>query len=228
MRRVLPRSGNGSSEAKNLLSLGYVHYLKEEYTEARAFYEHAQALIKSLDLLRDRSIYHEYMGDLLRAMGDHKMARQHYGYAIEIGNRIAPQSAIISQTRRRLAALEYDCGNYALAAEHGERALEVAEALGEIVEAAAAKAILGSLKAIKEHHDDAVKLFDEAISCFETTGEVRELADAYYLAGKVAGDSEGPTSPGGTLSERCYPPGGAPRSETPAGGILLSTERLAC
>ena len=45
--------------------------------------------------------------------------------------------------------LEHDCGNYALAAEHAERALEVSEMLGEIVEAAAAKTILGSLAAIK-------------------------------------------------------------------------------
>jgi two-component system, NtrC family, response regulator AtoC len=178
------RAGNGTSEAKNLLSLGYVHYLKEDYAEARALYEQANAIIKTLDLLRDRSIYHEYMGDLLRALGDHKMARQHYGYAMEIGNRIAPQSAIISQTRRRLALLEYDCGNYALANEHAQRALDVSESLGEAVEAAGARAILGALEGIKGHFDEAVKYFDQSLDCLETTGEVSELADASYLAGK--------------------------------------------
>jgi two-component system, NtrC family, response regulator AtoC len=178
------KSGNQTSEAKNLLSLGYVHYLKEEYSDARAFYEQANTLIKALDMQRDRSIYHEYMGDLLRAMGDHKMARQHYGYAMEIGNRIGPQSAIISQTRRRLAMLEHDCGNYALAAEHAERALEVSEMLGEIVEAAAARSILGSLAAIKGEYDKAVSCFDQAISCLDSNGEVAELAYACYLAGK--------------------------------------------
>jgi two-component system, NtrC family, response regulator AtoC len=178
------RSENQPSEAKNLLSLGYVHYLKEEYTEARTFYEQAHGLIKALDAVRDRSIFHEYMGDLLRAMGDHKMARQHYGYAMEIGNRIGPQSAIISQTRRRLAMLEHDCGNYALAAEHAARALEVSEMLGEIVEVAAAKAILGSLAAIKGNYNDAVTSFDQAITCLDTAGEISEHAEACYLAGK--------------------------------------------
>ncbi len=178
------RADNASSEAKNLLSLGYVHYLKEEYVAARDLYEQALVLIKAQDLVRDRSIYHEYMGDLLRALGDHKMARQHYGYALEIGYRIAPQSAIISQTRRRLAALEYDCGNYALASEHAERALEVADALGETVESAAAKSILGSLAAIKGNSAEAVTMFAEALDCLETAGEIGEQADACYLAGK--------------------------------------------
>lgn len=178
------RIGAGPSEAKNLLSLGYVHCLKEEFVEARKLLELAQVIIKSLDLVRERAIYHEYMGDLLKSMGDYAMARQHYGCSIEIGDRIAPQSAIVSQTERRLAELEFDCGNFAGATEHANRALEVAEHIGEIIEAAAARKVLAALAIASGDEEKAVKLFDEAVACFESTGELRELAQCRFLAGK--------------------------------------------
>ncbi|MGB5106356.1 MAG: sigma 54-interacting transcriptional regulator [Candidatus Zixiibacteriota bacterium] len=175
----------GPSLAKNLLSLGYVLYLKEEYTEARRTLDQAYDVIRRHDLLRERAIYHEYMGELLHAMGDNRMSRQHFAYALEIGNRIAPESAIISQTERRLAELEYFAGNYALALDHANRGLEVANHVGEIVETAGAKKILGALEAANEKFDEAVVLFDEAIATLELAGEQRELAWAYFMAGKA-------------------------------------------
>jgi transcriptional regulator with GAF, ATPase, and Fis domain len=178
------RIGASPSEAKNLLSLGYVHCLKEEYAESRRLLDMAQAIIKTLDLVRERAIYHEYMGDLLRAMGDYNMARQHFAYALEIGERTAPRSAVVSQAERRLAELEYECGNYAAASEHAGRALEVAEHIGEIIETAAANVVLAALEVISGDEEKAVKWFDEAIACFESTGELRELANACYFAGK--------------------------------------------
>ncbi len=178
-------TNGGPSLAKNLLSLGYVLYLREEFTEARSVLEQAYEVIRQHDLLRERSIYHEYMGELLLAMGDSRMARQHYAYALEIGNRIAPESAIISQTERRLAELEYSAGNYALALDHASRGLEVANHVGEVVETAGAKKILGALEAANGKYDQAVVLFDEAISTLEVAGELRELAWAYFIAGKA-------------------------------------------
>ncbi len=174
----------GVSEAKNLLSLGYVLYLKEQFAESRRTLDEAYEVIKKHDLSRERSIYHEYMGELLAAMGDLRMARQHYSYALEIGHRIAPESAIISQTERRLAELEYHAGNLALAKDHAERALAVAEHVGEIIEVAGAKKILGALAAATGQFDEAVALADAAIGICELAGETRELAYAHYVAGK--------------------------------------------
>ena len=175
----------GPSLAKNLLSLGYVLYLQEEYTESRRALDESYEVIRRHDLLRERAIYHEYMGELLQAMGDSRMSRQHYAYALEIGNRIAPESAIISQTERRLAELEYFAGNYALALDHAKRGLEVANHVGEVVETAGAKKILGALEAANGKFDEAVALFDEAIATLELAGEQRELAWAYFVAGKA-------------------------------------------
>ncbi len=175
---------SGPSEARNLLSLGYVLYLKENFSNARRTLDLAYDVIKRFDLLRERSIYHEYMGELLAAMGDTRMARQHYSYALEIGQRIAPESAIISQTERRLAELEYAAGNYALARDHAQRALDVAEHVGEVIEIAGAKKILGALAAASDQIDTALAMFDESITALEVAGEVRELAHALYVAGK--------------------------------------------
>lgn len=172
------------SLAKNLLSLGYVSYLKEEYAAARQHYQEAYEIIRSEDMVRDRAIYHEYMGDLLLALGDYKMARQHYGYALEIGNRIAPKSAVVSQTERRLAELEYDCQNYAQAQEHAQLAHDVSLEIGEMVEAAAAGKILAALAARGGDHARAAKLFDEAIGVFDSCGCSREQAAALLLAGR--------------------------------------------
>lgn len=181
----------GPSLAKNLLSLGYVLYLREEFTEARNILEQSYEVIRKHDLLRERSIYHEYMGELLHAMGDSRMARQHYAYALEIGNRIAPESAIISQTERRLAELEYSAGNYALALDHANRGLEVANHVGEVVETAGARKILGALEAANGKYTEAAAFFEAAIAILEIAGELRELAWAYFTAGKALAKSTG-------------------------------------
>lgn len=172
------------SLAKNLLSLGYVCSLKEEYATARERYQEAYDIIRAEDMVRDRSIYHEYMGDLLLAMGDFSKARQHYGYALEIGNRIAPVSAVVSQTARRLAELEFDCQNYAQADEYAQQALEISEAVGEIVEAAAARKIIAALAARNGDHERAVPMFEQSISTLETCGCAREHAAALMQAGR--------------------------------------------
>ena len=172
------------SLVKNLLSLGYVKYLKGNYPAARELYQEAHSLIQAGDMYRDRSIYHEYMGDLMLALGDYNMARQHYGYSLEIGYRIAPKSAIISQTERRLAELEFDCHNYALAAEHAARAEEVAQQVGEVVEIAAARKILAALAVREGKETVAVKLFDQSIAALESCGCLSERAQALFVAGR--------------------------------------------
>jgi len=173
------------SLAKNLLSLGYVKYLSDDFAAARQLYQEAFTLIVAEEMIRDRSIYHEYMGDLLLALGDLQMARQHYNYAIEIGNRIAPQSAIISQTERRLAELELGCSNHAKAREHAIRAQKVAELVGEQVEIAATTKVLATLAATDGDLSIAAKLYSESISVFETCGCLREQAMALLLAGRT-------------------------------------------
>ncbi|MFH2055265.1 MAG: tetratricopeptide repeat protein, partial [bacterium] len=172
------------SLAKNLLSLGYVKYLKGDLAAARGLYQEAYAIITALDLIRERSIFHEYMGDLQAALRDAKMARQHYGYALEIGERIAPESAIVSQTERRLAELEMAAANYAKAREHAERARQVAEQVGELIEVAAADKVLATLAARDNDHSTAARLFDAAISTLQTCGCRREQAMAQLAAGR--------------------------------------------
>lgn len=181
---VARRNGSTSSEAKNLLSLGYVLFLREEFALARQTLDRAYELIKQNDLIRERSIYHEYMGELCQALGDLRMSREHYEHAIEIGNRIAPESAIISQTERRIAELEYRVGNLALAEDHARRARDVAESVGESIEVAGANKILAALKAVDGEYMDAAGIFGDVISSLDHAGEVRELAHAYFVAGK--------------------------------------------
>ncbi len=181
---VARQSGSSPSEAKNLLSLGYVMYLQEEYALARQTLERAYELIRQNDLIRERAIYHEYMGEVSQALGDLRKAREHYVHAIEIGNRIAPESAIISQTERRIAELEYRVGNLALAEDHARRARDVAEKVGELVEIATANKILAALKAIDGDYAEAAAMFGDLISSLDHAGEMRELAQAYFTAGK--------------------------------------------
>ncbi len=173
------------SLVKNLLSLGYVKYLKGDLAPAREMYQEAYTIITAEKLLRERSIYHEYMGDLQAALGDEKKARQHYDYALEIGERIAPESAIVSQTERRLAELEMTADNYAKAREHAQRARKVAAQVGELVEVAAADKVLAALAAHDNDHSGAARLFDESITSLQSCGCVREQALALLAAGRA-------------------------------------------
>jgi len=178
------QTGNEINLCKGLLSLGYIYFLKREFKKAKNSYEESLALIQKNNSVRELTIYHEYSGELAFVQGDYQLANEHYTKAIEIGEKIAPQSAIISQTYRLLADLQVAKKEYDQALSSCQKALEVSKSLGERIEESACYRILGQIYIVKNDKEKAQENFKKSISIFQEINTKYELAKIYLEAGK--------------------------------------------
>jgi len=169
---------------RGLLSLGYIYFLKREFIKAKNSYEESLKLIQRHNCVRELAIYHEYSGELAFVQGDYQVALEHYTKAIEIGEKIAPNSGIISQTCRLLAELQVAEKEYDQALSSCQRALEVSISLGERVEEAACYRILGQIYAVRGDGKSAQENFNKSFRILEEIKAKYELAKTYLEAGK--------------------------------------------
>jgi tetratricopeptide (TPR) repeat protein len=178
------QADNEINLCKGLLSLGYIYFLKREFKKAKDTYEESLALIQKNNCVRELTIYYEFSGELAFAQGDYQLANEHYTKAIEIGEKIAPQSAIISQTYRLLADLQLAKKEYDLALSSCKKALEVSKSLGERIEESACYRILGQIYIVKNDKEKAQENFNKSISIFQEINTKYESAKTYLEAGK--------------------------------------------
>ncbi len=178
------RAENELDLCRGLLSLGYVHFLKRGFAKAKNTYEESVTLIQKNNCVRELAIYHEFSGELAFAQGNYQQAREHYIKGIEIGEKIAPNSGIISQTYRLLADLQVANKEYDQAFNSCQRALEVSISLGERIEEAACYRILGQIYAVRRDRQKAQEYFNKSLSILEDIKAKYELAKTYLEAGK--------------------------------------------
>jgi DNA-binding NtrC family response regulator len=172
------------SLCRGLLSLGYVYFLKKRYKESSEAYEKSLVLILKNNCIRELAIYHEYRGELWYVQGEIQNAQDHYMEAIGVGEKIAPDSGIISQTYRLLAELQITQKHYDESLSTCRKALKVAESLGEKVEIGAIHRALGQIYTVKQEKEKAREHFQRAISILEEIKAKFELGKAYLEAGK--------------------------------------------
>lgn len=166
-----------------LLSLGYVSVLLREFSKAEAYLKNAYHIIYQNSFLRELAIYHEYSGELASIRDEFEEAEKHYLKAIQIGEKIAPKSAIISQAARLLAELQVRRGDLDEALVSCERSLEVSESLGEKLEEAIAYRILGRIYSKKARKTEAKENFVRAMRSLREIGVKFELAKTHLEAG---------------------------------------------
>lgn len=169
---------------RGLLSLGYVYFLKRKFSKAKESYVESLSLIQKNNCVRELSIYHEFSGELAFVEGDYEKANDHYTKGIEIGEKIAPNSGIISQTYRLLADLQVARKEYDQAFSSCQRALEVSISLGERVEEAACYRILGQIYSVRNDKEKAKENFYKSFRILEEIKAKYELAKTYLEAGK--------------------------------------------
>jgi transcriptional regulator with PAS, ATPase and Fis domain len=176
------------------LSLGYLSYLLRDFSQSKKCLEKALKIIFENNYTREFAIYHEYCGELEFAHGNYEKAENHYLDAIGIGEKIAPEGGIISQTYRLLAELQIAEKQYDEALSSCEKALKVATSLGEKIEIGAIHRALGQIYTAKSvgvvgelaRHElaQAKENFEKSISILEQIGAKFELGKAYLEAGK--------------------------------------------
>lgn len=167
-----------------LLSLGHLSVLLREFSKAESYLKKAYRIAYENSFVRELAIYHEYSGELSFIQGDLEEAENHYLNAIQIGEKIAPQSAIISQTYRLLAELYTEKGEFEKGLISCEKSLVVSKSIGERLEEALAYRTLGRLYGQNGHPADVKENFSQATRMLEEIGVKFELARTYLDMGK--------------------------------------------
>ncbi len=167
-----------------LLSLGHLSVLLREFSEAESYLKKAYRIAYENSFLRELAIYHEYSGELSLIQGDLGEAENHYLNAIQIGEKIAPQSAIISQTYRLLAELYTEREEFEKGLISCEKSLVVSKSIGERLEEALAYRTLGRLYGQNGHSAEVKENFAQATRMLEEIGVKFELARTYLDMGK--------------------------------------------
>jgi Nif-specific regulatory protein len=170
-----------------LLSLGYLKLLKREFNRASSYLTKAYNLLEGESSPKDLAIYYEYQGELYLEERKFEEAEVCYQKAIQIGEKIAPQGAIISQSYRLLAELELERKELTKALEYAERSLEVSKFLGERLEEALAYKALGEIYSLKDEKEKSREASVKSLVLLEEIGAKYELIKAYLSLSPTQG-----------------------------------------
>lgn len=171
----------------SLLSLGYIKILRRKFKPASSYLRKACELLERKESSRDLAIYCEYQGELHLHQGNPSEAEKCYLEAIRIGEKIAPQSAIISQSYRLLAELELKRGDLDKALESCEKSLSVSEAIGERLEQGLAYKVLGEIYNLKRKKDKSREVFKKGVNLLDEINARYEQIRAYLALSSTEG-----------------------------------------
>ncbi|MEP0827101.1 MAG: sigma 54-interacting transcriptional regulator [bacterium] len=124
----------------------------------------------------------EYRGYLFNLQGDFASAVSQLTTGLELALKIAPESSLISQTKRLLADAYLGLKKYDLAQKFAKEALAVAEKINERAEIAACWRVFAQVALHNGDKDKAREWFKKAIELFSMISSRYELAVTRYLA----------------------------------------------
>ena len=169
---------------KDLLSLGFLSFLKEDYLRSSSLLARALEVVRNNDFFRELAIYYEYAGQLAHRTGDEETAATCFLEAIEIGQTACPEGYIRSQTYRLLAELQVVQKKFDQALTSCQKSLEASKSLGERLEEGAAYRILGQIYSAKGEKDRSRGYFQRSKLVLQRIGAKYELARTCLEAGQ--------------------------------------------
>jgi two-component system NtrC family response regulator len=133
-------------------------------------------------LVREKAVYYEYLGWIHNLEGDYDEALKTLRRGLDISLEIAPESSLVSQTKRLMADAFLGLGEFETARIFADDALAVAKTLNERVEIAACYRVYAQLEAFAGNENSTKEWFAKATEMFSTIGSNYELAVTRYLA----------------------------------------------
>jgi DNA-binding NtrC family response regulator/tetratricopeptide (TPR) repeat protein len=177
-------SGDILNLCRVLLSMGFLNYLQRNFQTSRNFLAKALEIAEVNGYLRELAIYYEYSGQLALAENDENKAVTYFLRSKEVGQEVAPDSDISSQSYRLLAELQVTCKHWDEALVSCQESLKISQRIGEKIEEAACYRILGQIYSFKGEKEEASDYFKKSISFFHQIGTKYELAITYLEAGR--------------------------------------------
>ena len=173
------------SLAMNLLSLGYLQMRRRQFILSGRSLDTALEIIARLDLKRERVIYAEYAGELAFERGDTFKAKAILGDAYHKGMLLAPNSALVSQSARRLAEVELALDNHDDAMKYAQKALDLSLMLGEKLEIGMARAVIARVFEAKNDLDSAAEHLRQSLDTLKQVGDPYEMGRTYLALADV-------------------------------------------
>jgi len=133
------------------------------------------------DFKREKAIYYEYLGWIYNLDGKFKEAVNTLKTGIKLSMKIAPESALISQTKRLLTDAYIGLGKFDKAQKTAEEALVVAEKINERVEIAGCYRVFAQVATHNGEHEKAREWYRKACEIFALIQSKYELAATRYL-----------------------------------------------
>ncbi|MGH8004807.1 MAG: sigma 54-interacting transcriptional regulator [Limisphaerales bacterium] len=174
--------GDDLNLSKDLISLGMAHLFKGDLAPAEKYLNEAYAKIIACGATRELAIWHEFAGELRVARGDYESAEELYLKGVELGERIAPESALVSQTYRLYAELMVLRNEFDRARRFAQTAYAVATRLGERIEIGALLRVFGRTTAASGDLAESRRYFTESIALLKDLKVRRELFQTYLEA----------------------------------------------
>ncbi len=169
-------TGDETSAASALLSLGYLHLRKREFVFADGCFEKAREIIERLGLKRPRVYHRKYAGELAFEKGDFYRAKALLSEAYREATQLAPESALVTQAGRRLAEVELALDNVDSASKFAHKTLELALKIGETAEIGQARRVIAAVFAARSGWDEAFRSGREAVEVARAAGDPIDLA----------------------------------------------------
>ncbi len=193
------------SQAINLLSLGALQMRQRKLILAGRTLDNSLEIISRLGLKREKVIYLEFAGELAYEKGDLYKAKAILSNAYEKGMMMAPGSALVSQSARRLAEVELGLDNIDDAMKYGQKGLELSLKLGEKLEVGLSRRVIAQVFAAKADFDEAIEYINSAVEVVKELGEPLETARTLLVAADIMiASGQGSNSNIAPLYEQAY------------------------
>ncbi|HEX9917065.1 MAG TPA: sigma 54-interacting transcriptional regulator [candidate division Zixibacteria bacterium] len=169
---------------RRYLSLGYLYFSQRKFKQAEEFYQKAKTIIDQKNLTYELANFHEYFAEYCLEIGNYTKAQKHIQEAIDLGQKIAPDSSIMTQSYRVLAQILLAQKKYDQALEACDKSLGVP--LEERLEQGIVHRIVGQIYAAQNKRDLSKESFVKSIAILDEIKAKFELAKTYLEAGKSA------------------------------------------
>jgi two-component system response regulator PilR (NtrC family) len=167
------------------LSLGYLHMRRRNFRQAEAEFELAYSIIEENNDRRMQAIYMEYMGELCLEKQDFVAAKEYLDPAVKLGRELAPESALVIQTLRRLAEAELALGHHDEAMHTAQKSLDMAQKVGERVEIGLSHRVISAIFLARNEIADARRHSLEGIEILREIGDNYELGRSIVAYGAI-------------------------------------------
>ncbi len=166
-----------------LICLGNLKRKRRDWVQAEELIQESLAIATERGYPRETILAREALGDYFLDRGVLEQARREFETALAMSDQVAPESDLTVELLRRLGDIYLASMDLDTAIRFAERALPIAQRLGDRIEEACSLKLIGLARAEAGDLDQARSYLDQASEILSQIGKRYELARLFLAAG---------------------------------------------